>query len=101
MQPHLYVLDEHGLPVRTRSRDVWEHWMLGPTNRFISATQVGRDVRVTTVFIGHEDLGQEGHFWETMVSGGDLDGECRTSPTKEDALATHAQMVALIKKKAP
>lgn len=101
MQLHLYVLDEHGMPVRTRSRDAWEHWMLNTTNRFIATTQVGRDVRVTTVFIGHEDEGRHGHLWETIVSGGDLDGECRTSPTKEDALAAHAQVVALIKKKAP
>jgi hypothetical protein len=69
------------------------------TYRHVAVTAIGEDVEVSTVWIGLDY-----NFWggpplvlETVVFGGDLDGEMRRYPNENAALAGHDQMVALVR----
>jgi hypothetical protein len=82
--------DRQGNPLH----DVEEFARMFANNR-VAETMIG-DVRVSTVWLGvdHNFSGKGPPLiFETMVFGGDLDGECYRYPTETDALKGHASWV--------
>lgn len=97
MKVNLYMLDELGRVVTTSDPDVWGMWFQGPNNRRVGSDTFG-GVEVSTVFLGlgHSFDGWPPVLWETMVFGGELDGEMRRYTSSEDALIGHKEMCKLV-----
>lgn len=86
-----YYEDEHEL-VAAMHPGVRAHW------RHVGIDEIGAST-VSTVFLGldHAHNGGPPVLWETMVFGGDLDGEQERYTSRADAVAGHAAMVARVK----
>jgi hypothetical protein len=94
----LYILNEHGVPVREPDMYKWAEWY-GKPDRLIHQEWV-EESRISTVFLGIDhNWSGEGPpiLWETMVFNGKLNGQMdRCSGTREQAEAMHAEMVARV-----
>jgi hypothetical protein len=89
-----YTLDDDGTPVPCNDPVFWAGWYQ-LANRCVAETHIGA-VRVSTVFLGinHNYAGFGlPVLWETLVFGGDLDGEGGRYCSREEAIAGHANMV--------
>jgi len=84
-----YVLKD-GVPVPEPDIRKWEEAFR--RDRVVGKDQIG-DSKVSTVFIGI------GHMFETMVFGGELDGEQECYETMDEAKAGHAAMCARVRAK--
>jgi hypothetical protein len=86
-----YILNAAGEPVEADWL-TWAQWF-GNADRRIALTKVG-DVEISTVFLGLDHGGGTGRpiLWETLVFGGDLDGEMNRYHTKMEALRGHELM---------
>jgi len=87
---HHYVLDAAGEPQLCDDMAVWTAWW-GTTDRKI-AEDTHNDITVSTVFLGLDhNYGSKGppSLFETMIFGGEHDGDCQRTPTREDALKMH------------
>lgn len=78
---------------------LWEWVVLFADNdRHVAVTPVGEDVEVSTVWMGI-DYGfgrtESPLIYETMIFGGDRDGDQWRTPNRDAALAAHDQAVAL------
>lgn len=95
-----YILNEAGEPVECPDLRVWGEWFQTPGNRRVAEDFVGV-VRVSTVFLALDhavaELEAGPILWETLVFGGDLDGEGDRYRTREAALAGHQAWVARLK----
>lgn len=90
-----YVLDFFNDPQVEPDVLVWGRWMEF-ANRSIANTQVSKDIRVSTVFLGldHSFVPDAVPvLFETMVFGGPLDQEMERYTTREAALVGHKDMV--------
>ncbi len=90
-----YIL-EGGNPVPCGSLMEWGNWM-EKADRHVALTEIG-DVKVSTVFLGldHSFGGPTPILFETLVFGGEHDGDMNRYATREDAEQGHAQMVAKV-----
>jgi hypothetical protein len=92
-----YVLDGKK-PVRAELME-WARWFEGNReDRIVARTQIGK-VLISTVFLGLDhNFGEDGPplLFETLVFGGDLDGERERYSTWAQAEAGHEQMVAKV-----
>lgn len=98
---HFYILAEDGkTPIQVSDSGEWGRWLEGATKaRRVAETEIGQ-ARVSTVFLGinHAWDGGPPMLFETMVFGGELDGEQERCSTWEQAEAQHAAMVARVTK---
>lgn len=93
MQPRQYTLDGQ---IAKECVDIlaWARWMENADRR-VAITAQG-DTEVSTVFLGVNHQFGDGPplIFETMVFGGDYDGECCRYSTWEQAEGGHAEMSA-------
>ena len=100
-----YITDEKGNAKVAGSDAEANAWWKRPFDqtRRVAKTNVG-EVEVSTVFLAIDHalmLSGPPVLWETMVFGGDLDGEQERYTSREDALAGHEAMVARVKQATP
>jgi len=90
-----YKLDGHD--VIEVSMAEWRH---DPEHSRVAKTEID-EVMVSTVFLGvnHNLAFGKPHLFETMVFGGEMDGEMQRYSTWDEALAGHEQIVAAVKGK--
>lgn len=94
----LYILDDDGNPVRTRSLMRWGEWMASTRNeRRVVRNKIG-DVLVSTVFLGLDHGYGSGPpiLWETMIFGGKHDRYQERYSTRADAEAGHQRAVFMV-----
>jgi hypothetical protein len=92
-----YILNEQGEPIIEPDLMKWAQWFK-TADRHVAKEILG-DVRISTVFLGldHSFTGGDPILWETMVFGGEFDGEQnRCSGTRKDAQEMHKKMVATV-----
>ena len=90
-----FVLDEQGDPLPVSDNDAWLQWFESADRR-VAQTMVTPDIAVLTIFSGVDEVteGRSARPFETRGFGGMLDGEEVRYPTRVDALAGHAKVVA-------
>lgn len=80
-------------------RRLWE-WLTDLDYRRVARDNVeGEEVSVSTVLLNLDQAPYGGGpplIFETMVFGGDLDGECWRYSTEAEAVEGHARVVALV-----
>jgi hypothetical protein len=92
----LYIWED-GRAIPTDDLALWGAQFQSP-DRIVEQTQVSEGVKVSTVFLGmdHSFCGiGPPVLWETMIFGGPHDQDQRRYTSREDAIAGHAEMVAL------
>lgn len=79
----------------------WAEWFES-ADRIVAATEID-DTKVSTVFLGLDHSFGEGPplLFETMVFGGDADGDCDRYTTWEEAEQGHAAKLAALKRAEP
>lgn len=109
---HLYILDADGTPVPAIDTIGWARWFehehaearAGRPNRVrVAYNEIG-GVAVSTVFLGIDhnfgmSTDRRPVLFETMIFGGspEIDESTWRTATRDEALAQHAAVVALIK----
>jgi hypothetical protein len=93
-----WIFDQDGEPLMVTEAECMEWSILnGPACRTIARTTLSPQVEVSTVLL----QSSTGNFpFETMVFGGQLDGDRLLSRSRADAEYEHDRMVALIQKTA-
>lgn len=99
-----YILDDDNNPVPAASIEAWSAWFEEASKsgrKVLRRTKVLDDCLVSTVFLGIDHGFGDGPpiLFETMIFGGDFDGEQRRYSTATEALAFHDSLVALAKEK--
>ena len=91
-----WILDDAGEPVAVGDDvQAWSNWFSSGDKRHVAEDCVG-DVRVSTVFLGldHNFLGTgRPVLWETMVFGGELDGEQWRYDSQKAAMEGHGELL--------
>ena len=80
------------------NQEEWSRLLAG--DRHVALTQAAAGVEVSTVYLGLDHnfgLGGPPIIYETLVFGGELDGEQDRYPNRHAALAGHDQMVAKVR----
>lgn len=100
MITNLYILDAKGEPCNAKDLFSWGEWM-SRADRRVDRTVIG-EAAISTVFLGMDHSlsikPESPLLWETMVFGGDLDGEMlRCSGDRKNAEALHERMVLFVK----
>ncbi|KKN04351.1 hypothetical protein LCGC14_1098300 [marine sediment metagenome] len=101
-----YILDERGEPKAEPDVIAWAQWYESfPLERIVALDKgVGDADRVSTVFLAIDyNLSEEGPriLYETLVFGGDLDGETERYSTRAEAVIGHIEMVERVNANAP
>ncbi len=93
-----YILDKDDNPVSEPDLIRWGRWMKN-NSRKIKRTEISKDVVVSTVFLGLDHNFSDGVpiLFETLVFGGEYDGERYRYTTAEKARKDHVKMVRKIK----
>ncbi len=101
-----YILDERGQPQLEPDVIEWAKWFekrsvsdpVGGTSWRVGYDQIG-NVHVSTVFLGldHAFNGGPSILWETLVRGGELDGDGDRYCSRASAEDGHARWVEKIK----
>jgi hypothetical protein len=95
----MWIIDSCGFAVETIDRESFYKMFEDIESRRIAKTDFGQtdhgQIAVSTVFLGfaHDYLDGKPLLYETMVFGGELDGQMRRYATKEEALAGHIETV--------
>lgn len=97
---HLYILEEDGkTPLPVDDCVVWA-WWFEKAKRLVAEWKAD-DVLVSTVFLGidHRFMRHAGEpiLWETMVFGGEHDGEMERYSSYEEAMLGHERMCRRIR----
>ena len=97
-----YILDDKGNPVACFDLVKWAEWFEASQKngaRAVAKTSIG-DITISTIFlaIDHSFVDKEGLplLYETMVFGGNRDGDQERSATKGQALQDHIDMIKLV-----
>ena len=94
-----YILEDK-TPVPCHNLIEWAKWfVMNRDKKVVKQENLPGDVYVSTVFLGvdHAMIGsEEPLLFETMVFGGELDGECARCSTWEQAEVQHALTVQRI-----
>lgn len=107
----MYYILRHGHPVLETDTFRWARWFETHTEeRVVARETVAEDVEVLTVFLGidhsyitvflgidHSFLGGPPVLYETLVFGGEMDGEMDRYHTRDEAEAGHAAMVERVR----
>jgi hypothetical protein len=87
-----WTLDADHKPVPTDDVTVWARFFENMTNRLVDYTEITSQVRVSTVFLGLDHrFGGNGPpvIFETMIFGGELDGDTWRYSSWDDAKIGH------------
>ncbi len=79
----------------------WAKWMEEST-RVVKQTELDKEVLVSTVFLGLDQAFDDGEppvLFETLVFGGDHDGETERYLSWEEAERGHEEMLVLVQGK--
>lgn len=92
-----YILDKNGNPKEETDLMAWGKWM-ETADMIVGKTTIGK-VKISTVFLGldHNFDGGKPLIYETMVFGGELDGEQMRYSTKQEAIKGHEEIVKKVK----
>ena len=92
-----YILDGH-TTIRCDSLLTFVRFFDNCNNRRVALTQMSKDSEVSTVFLGLNHQWGDGPplLFETMVFGGELDGEQERYSTWEEAIEGHENMCILV-----
>lgn len=90
-----YILDGNGDPVAVDLMTFALWFEANDDARVVKKSDIG-SVTVSTVFLGLNLGVGPPILWETMVFGGELDGEQERYTSKEDALVGHERMMARV-----
>ena len=92
-----YVLVGH-TPIRCDDILAWACFFSNDDSRRVEFTQINGDIGVSTVFLGLDHQWGNGPplLFETMVFGGELDGEQERYSTWEEAIEGHENMCILV-----
>lgn len=90
------------IPINRQNQDAlyeWIEWFEASVDRVVTQTEIGKGVRVSTVFLGinyafSED--QSPLWFETMVFGGEHDQFYERYSTLEEAMLGHERAVAMV-----
>ncbi len=99
-----YSLDENGVPVPETDVVSWGRKFEGSHRyRVVARTTVTEGVDVSTVFLGIDHNWGDGPplLWETLVFGGDLDGEMQRTSTRHEAIDAHWAIIGRVKATLP
>lgn len=94
-----YILDEHGNPIVCDDLMKWAEWFENGTFRRLARDTVGT-VKVSTVFLGLDhnfDMTGPPILWETVIFGGQFDGQQWRYATRAQALEGHAKALLMVK----
>lgn len=95
-----YILDANSNPVKVDSLDEWARWYeKNHNNRHVGLTKFDGDIRVSTVFLALDHNFDYGPpiLYETMVFGGEYNGEQERYSTRAEALKGHMRWVQKVK----
>ena len=89
-----YILDDH-TPIRESDLITWAAW-LETADRIVKKTSVCNGVDVSTVFLGLDHQWSDGPplLFETLIFGGEHDGDMWRYSTWKQAEAGHDAVVA-------
>jgi hypothetical protein len=93
-----YILDENHNPVQVTDWIVWGAWYSN-ADRVVGLYDEG-GIRISTVFLGIDHglfFSDKPILFETMIFGGEYDGEQRRYSTWKEAELGHAALVAIVK----
>lgn len=96
---NLYILNRKHEVIPAISTRQWTVWFSDISNRRVAKTDISSDVCVSTVFLGLNHNWSDSKkllVFETMVFGGDYDGEMERCSTWEEAVEMHQRMVELV-----
>jgi hypothetical protein len=96
-----YVLDGEHRPVEEPDLLTFARWFENDVNRRVGYTQITSEVSVSTVFVAfdHRYFGKGPPLlFETMVFGGERDGEQQRYSSWDDAATGHAALVRALRK---
>lgn len=98
-----YILDENGEPIPCYDLTTWANAFEKDTRRILKQTEISKDIRVSTVFLGMDHSFSKGPplLWETMIFGGKHDSWQNRYATKLEALIGHDAAVELAKTEKP
>ena len=92
-----YILNDAGEPVKVDDVAVWGQWFQGSAEqRRVALTELAPEIRISTVFLGADHGWRPGEppiLYETLVFGGELDGQMDRYGTRDEAVAGHEAMV--------
>jgi len=91
-----YILDGHKA-VLEPDLIKWAIWF-GTAKRHVAKTEITPEIKVSTVFLGLDHQYGDGPplIFETMVFGGELDGQMERYSTWEEAETGHKQWVGKV-----
>jgi hypothetical protein len=92
-----YVLDDDGQPLPVADFLAWAQWFQ-KADRVVASDMVGA-VHISTVFLGLDHNFHAGGppvLWETMIFGGPHDLYQRRYISRDEAIAGHATLRALV-----
>lgn len=92
----LYVLDDDGVPLQVDDVFVWAEWYEHAKEQRIVRQTKKNGVLVSTVFLGIDHSFSRSRaapiLWETLVFGGEHDGETERYIARADAVKGHDEM---------
>lgn len=100
----LYILDKHGHIQKVDDWMLWAEWSRNLDNKRIAHTTVA-DVSISTVFLAMDIVHsweRENHvpkLFETIIIGGERDGETHLWETKNEALTGHDEITVVLRHK--
>lgn len=89
----IYILDENNIPFLCEDTEKWGKWFES-ANRHVARTVIDH-ITISTVFLGIDHQWDAGPplLFETMVFGGEFDGEQERYSSYTDASIGHSKMV--------
>lgn len=93
-----YILNECNQPEPIHNIMHWALWF-ETADRVVAGTEVNKDITVSTVFLGLDHQWSDGPplLYETLVFGGEMDGEMERYSTKDEAITGHDAMVQRVR----
>lgn len=91
----MYILDEDGNPKEEKDTLTWGRWFETSREKRIVGNDTVGDSRVSTVFLALDNSfgGDVPILYETMIFGGERDGEMERYATKKEAEEGHKRIV--------
>jgi hypothetical protein len=100
MGPRFYILNEHDEPVPVADAIEWARWFETHDEQRVVLQDTIDGTLVSTVFLGLDHAYDDRRvlIYETLVDGGDLNGEMERYATRDDAVAGHVAMCGRVRR---
>lgn len=100
LNPH-WILEPDGRTPKMVDLHTWGAWLEhSPDKRILKKEDIAPGIQVSTIFLAFDHSFGVGLpvLWETMVFGGEFDGEMERYSSYADAVKGHAVMATKVKK---